>query len=77
MVISISIRGAGGAGKATFEEAAWNGMRAVERVLAIHEQRRDLTQGKPFDVARPALYMGARPKCSRCGQPYEPVQCGC
>jgi hypothetical protein len=50
--VIVSIRGVNGEGEASFDYDAWNGMNAVSRVLAIHEQRRDVTGGKPFDVIR-------------------------
>jgi len=52
MKISIEIRGQNGTGTATFLLTDWKAKSPVSRVLAIHEQRRDLTAGQPFDVVR-------------------------
>ena len=35
---------------ATFTKREWDGMFPVTRVLAIHEQCRDVLKGAPFDV---------------------------
>ena len=48
--ITIQIAGVKGEGPATFDAQTWECMGAAARVLAIHEQRRDLTNGQPFDV---------------------------
>jgi hypothetical protein len=50
--IQIHIRGDGGEGVANFPWLEWLHMHPMTRVLSIHEQRRDITKGNPFDVTR-------------------------
>jgi hypothetical protein len=48
--VSIQIAGANGDGCAVFSYEDWQGMCPAACVLAIHHQRRDLTDGKPFNI---------------------------
>lgn len=49
-LIRVRIRGQHGEGFAVFDAAAWDRAAPISRVLAIHDDRRDLTGGEPFDV---------------------------
>lgn len=48
--VTIEIRGVNGAGKWMVPAATWDTLSPCAKVLAIHDARRDLTRGKPFDV---------------------------
>lgn len=48
--VIIGLSGVNGDGSAMFDAKEWDGMAPVARILAIHKQRRDLTDGKPFEV---------------------------
>ena len=50
--VIIGISGVKGDGSAMFPAHEWDGMAPAARVLAIHAQRRDLTDGLPFDIGR-------------------------
>jgi len=48
--VSIRIAGANGEGCAVFSYEDWREMCPAACVLAIHHQRRDLTDGQPFNI---------------------------
>jgi len=39
-------------GVARFPVEVWEALSPVGKVLAIHDQRRDVTLGKPFEITR-------------------------
>lgn len=48
--VTVQIRGANGTGHALVPAASWDTLSPSGRVLAIHDARRDLTRGRPFDI---------------------------
>lgn len=50
--VIIGVSGVNGEGSAMFDADEWDGMSPAARVIAIHNQRRDLTGGLPFDIGR-------------------------
>lgn len=48
--VIVGVSGVKGEGSAMFDVDEWNNMSPAARVLAIHNQRRDLTDGLPFEI---------------------------
>lgn len=50
--VTVQIRGVKGTGHALLTAARWDSLSPCGRVFAIHDARRDLTGGRPFDILR-------------------------
>lgn len=48
--VTVEIRGSLGTGTVTMAASAWDNRLPCGQVLLLHEARRDLTAGKPFDI---------------------------
>lgn len=50
--VIVRLAGVNGEGEALFPAAAWDSLSPCGQVLALHEKRRDLTAGRPFEIVR-------------------------